>query len=73
MHDSTMTTFFLIIGTVGILVFGIIFYFVYKGVSEWNRNNKAPKISVKVFVKGKNSESHISSNYNVSVHSPPHI
>lgn len=64
MHEPTINTFLVVMGSIAAFIFSLILYVVYKGISEWNKNNKAPKISVNVFVKGKNSETHVSSSYN---------
>lgn len=62
MLSPTIITFFVIIGTFAAAIFFAILYFIYKSTTEWRSNNKAPKISLNVFVKAKNSESRVNSN-----------
>ncbi|NWQ42703.1 DUF2500 domain-containing protein [Bacillus sp. EB106-08-02-XG196] len=39
-----------------ILIFGIIFFTFFKGIKQWNYNNKQPKLNVDAFVVSKRAQ-----------------
>ncbi|MCT2537896.1 DUF2500 domain-containing protein [Aquibacillus koreensis] len=41
------------IGIVFVIVFGTIIFTIFKGLGEWNKNNKSPRLSVPAVVKTK--------------------
>lgn len=43
----------ILIGIVFVLVFGMIFFTIIKGITQWNKNNNSPRLSVPAVVKSK--------------------
>ncbi|WP_163102100.1 DUF2500 domain-containing protein [Peribacillus alkalitolerans] len=54
--DFMFTIFPIIFGIIFVIVIGTILFTIFKSVGQWNKNNKAPRLSVPAVVKTKRSD-----------------